>query len=194
MTMGPVPADVTVVADTQRWLRRAVIGLNLCPFAKAVDVKDQIHYAVSRSIGFKDLLDDLSNELKDLAALAPAERDTTLLIAPDGLADFLEFNDFLAQSIRLLSKRGYEGIFQIASLHPLYEFADAPPDDLANFTNRSPYPTLHILREESIDRAVKAFPHAEAIFQANIDTMRRIGQAGWDNLDVGASPHGKIGL
>ena len=194
MTMGPVPADVTVVADTQRWLRRAVIGLNLCPFAKAVDVKDQIHYAVSRSIGFKDLLDDLSNELKDLAALAPAERDTTLLIAPDGLADFLEFNDFLAQSIRLLSKRGYAGIFQIASLHPLYEFADAPPDDLANFTNRSPYPTLHILREESIDRAVKAFPHAEAIFQANIDTMRRIGQAGWDNLDVGASPHGKIGL
>lgn len=194
MSMGPVPVDATVVADTQRWLRRAVIGLNLCPFAKAVDVKGQIHYAVSRSIGFKDLLDDLSNELEDLLALAPAVRDTTLLIALDGLADFLEFNDFLAQSNRLLSKRGYEGIFQIASLHPLYEFADAPPDDMANFTNRSPYPTLHILREESIDRAVKAFPHAEAIFQANIDTMRRIGTAGWDTLDVGASPHGKIGL
>ena len=194
MTMGPVPADATVVADTQRWLRRAVIGLNLCPFAKTVDVKGQIHYAVSRSIGFKDLLDDLGKELKDLAALAPAVRDTTLLIVPDGVADFLEFNDFLAQANRLLSKRGYEGIFQIASLHPQYEFADAPADDMANYTNRSPYPTLHILREESIDRAVKAFPHAEAIFQANIDTMRRMGPTGWDTLDVGASLHGKIGL
>ena len=188
--MNVVPAldDARVVADTQRWLQRAVIGLNLCPFAKAVDVKGQIHYAVSGSVGFKDLLDNLGKELKDLAALAPSVRDTTLLIAPYALADFLEFNDFLAQANRLLAKRGYEGIFQIASLHPLYEFADVHPHDMANFTNRSPYPTLHILREESIDRAVKAFPHAEAIFQANIDTMRRIGHGGWDTLDVGASP------
>ncbi|QTN27673.1 DUF1415 domain-containing protein [Rhodoferax sp. AJA081-3] len=185
--------DGVVVADTQRWLQRAVIGLNLCPFAKAVEVKGQIHYAVSRSVDFKDLLDDLGNELKDLATLTPAIRDTTLLIASDGLTDFLEFNDFLAQANRLLAKRGYAGIFQIASLHPHYEFADAQPDDMANFTNRSPYPTLHILREESIDRAVKAFPHAETIFQANIDTMRRIGPPGWDALGVGASPHGKIG-
>ena len=191
---GLNPEDSAVVADTRRWLRRAVIGLNLCPFAKAVDVKDQIHYAVSRSVGFKDLLDDLANELKDLAALEPVDRDTTLLIAPDGLADFLEFNDFLVQSNRLLAKRGYEGVFQIASLHPLYEFADAPSGDAANFTNRSPYPTLHILREESIDRAVRAFPHPEAIFQANIDTMRRMGHAGWQALEVGASPRGKIGL
>lgn len=186
--------DAVVIADTERWLRRAVIGLNLCPFAKAVDVKGQIHYAVSQSTGFKDLLDDLVRELKDLAALAPVDRDTTLFIAPDGLADFLEFNDFLTQANRLLVKKGYEGVFQIASLHPLYEFADAEPDDMANFTNRAPYPTLHILREESIDRAVKAFPHAEAIFQANIDTMRRIGSAGWNALGVGASPRGKIGL
>ena len=185
--------DAVVMADTERWLRRAVIGLNLCPFAKAVDVKGQIHYAVSQSTGFKDLLDDLVRELKDLAALAPVDRDTTLFIVPEGLANFLEFNDFLAQANRLLVKKGYEGVFQIASLHPLYEFADAEPDDMANFTNRAPYPTLHILREESIDRAVKAFPHAEAIFQANIDTMRRIGLAGWDALGVGASPRGKIG-
>ncbi len=193
MSVAPAVADATVVADTQRWLQRAVIGLNLCPFAKAVDVKGQIHYAVSQSVGFKDLLEDLGRELKDLAALAPAVRDTTLLIAPDGLVDFLEFNDFLAQANRLVAKRGFEGIFQIASLHPRYEFADVQPDDMANFTNRSPYPTLHILREESIDRAVKAFPHAEAIFQTNIDTMRRMGRAGWEALDVGASAHGKIG-
>ncbi len=110
------------------------------------------------------------------------------------MKDFLEFNDFLAQANRLVVKRGYEGVFQIASLHPLYEFADAQPDDMANFTNRSPYPTLHILREESIDRAVKAFPHAEAIFQANIETMRRMGRTGWDALGVGATPRGKIDL
>ena len=185
--------DSVVAADTRRWLQRAVIGLNLCPFAKAVDVKAQVHYAVSRSVGFNDLLSDLGQELKDLLALDPVERDTTLLIAADGLVDFLEFNDFLANANRLMAKRGYEGIFQIASLHPLYEFADTPADDMANYTNRAPYPTLHILREESIDRAVKAFPHAEAIFQANIDTMRRIGLAGWDALGVGASPRGKIG-
>jgi hypothetical protein len=110
------------------------------------------------------------------------------------LAEFLVFNDFLAQANRLLATRGYQGIFQIASLHPLYEFADSQPDDIANFTNRSPYPTLHILREASIDRAVKAFPNAESIFQTNIDTMERMGRAGWDALDVGASPRGKIAL
>nr|WP_295775554.1 DUF1415 domain-containing protein [Rhodoferax sp.] len=185
-------ADTVVIEDTKRWLQRAVIGLNLCPFAKAVDVKGQIHYAVSRSVGFKDLLADLNQELKGLVALAPATRDTTLLIAPDALAEFLEFNDFLAQANRLLAKRGYEGVFQIASLHPLYEFADSQSDDIANFTNRSPYPTLHILREASIDRAVKAFPHAESIFQTNIDTMRRMGHGGWDALGVGATAHGKI--
>lgn len=184
-------ADALVIADTRRWLQRAVIGLNLCPFAKAVDVKDQVHYAVSRSVGFKDLLSELEQELKDLVALAAADRDTTLLIVPDGLTDFLEFNDFLAQAERMLAKRGYGGVFQIASLHPHYEFADAQPDDVANFTNRSPYPTLHLLREESVARAVLAFPHAEAIFQTNIDTMERIGVAGWDALGVGASPQGK---
>ncbi len=105
----------------------------------------------------------------------------------------MEFNDFLAQANRLLVKSGFDGIFQIASLHPLYEFADSKPDEVGNFTNRSPYPTLHLLREESVDRAVKAFPHAESIFQTNIQTMERIGQKGWAALDVGASPHGKIG-
>ena len=193
MRQEHVPDDV-VIADTHRWLQRAVIGLNLCPFAKAVDVKGQVHYSVSRNVGFNDLLSDLDRELKDLVALAAALRDTTLLIVPDGLTDFLEFNDFLVQTDRLLSKRGYVGVLQIASLHPHYEFADSKPDDVANFTNRSPYPTLHILREESIDRAVKAFPDAEAIFQTNIAAMERLGRAGWDALNVGATPRGKIGL
>jgi len=179
--------DDVVIADTRRWLQRAVIGLNLCPFAKSVDVKDQVHYAVTRNVGFKDLLQDLKQELNDLAALDAATRDTTLFIAPDGLADFLEFNDFLAQANRLLAKLGYDGIFQIASLHPHYQFADAPPDAVTNCTNRSPYPTLHLLREDSIDRAVKAFPHAEAIFETNMRTMERLGLEGWAALDVGSN-------
>ncbi len=193
MSPATARADAIVLEDTRRWLQRAVIGLNLCPFAKAVDTKGQVHYAVTRSVGFKDLLLDLTKELKDLAALESTERDTTLLIVPDGLSDFLEFNDFLARANRQLAKLGFQGIFQIASLHPLYEFADSHPDDISNFTNRSPYPTLHLLREESIDRAVKAFPHAETIFQANVRTMERMGKQGWAALDVGASPHGKIG-
>jgi len=180
-------ADAVVVTDTRRWLQRAVIGLNLCPFAKSVDVKEQVHYAVTRSVGFKDLLADLKQELNALLALDNAERDTTLFIAPDALQDFLEFNDFLAQANRLLAKLGLEGVFQIASLHPHYQFSDAPPDAITNCTNRSPYPTLHLLREDSIDRAVKAFPHAEAIFETNMRTMERLGPEGWTALDVGAS-------
>jgi hypothetical protein len=185
----PLPiSDAQVVDDTQRWLRRAVIALNLCPFAKSVDAKGQVHYAVSRAVGFNDLLADLKNELNALEALDSSVRDTTLLIAPDGFFEFLEFNDLLARADRLLLKLGYEGRFQIASLHPLYQFADTTGYDITNCTNRSPYPTLHLLREESIDRAVRAFPQAEAIFEVNKQTMIRLGQAGWDALGVHASP------
>jgi hypothetical protein len=187
MSDGLDLTDQQVEEDTRRWLRRAVIGLNLCPFAKSVDVKNQVHYEVTRSIGFKDLLLDLRHALNALMALDPTVRDTTLLIAPDGLADFLEFNDFLSQANRLLVKMELDGVVQIASLHPRYEFADAAPDAIANFTNRSPYPTLHLLREESIDRAVRAFPHAETIYENNIRTMERLGRTGWDELGVQAS-------
>jgi len=178
--------DAVVVEDTRRWLRRAVIDLNLCPFAKSVDVKDQVHYAVSHSVGFADLLADLRRELTDLQAIDARQRDTTLFIVPDALHDFLEYNDFLSQANRLLAKQGWEGVFQIASLHPRYQFADEAADAVTNNTNRSPYPTLHLLREESIDRALAAFPHAEAIFETNMRTMERIGHAGWQALDVGA--------
>lgn len=178
-----IPENI-VIEDTKVWLRRAVIGLNLCPFAKSVDVKGQIHYAVSRSVGFRDLLSDLDDELKALLEHADTARDTTLFIVPEALQDFLEYTDFLAQANRLLAKKGYSGTFQIASLHPQYQFADAEPDAITNFTNRSPYPTLHLLRESSIDRAVQAFPHAEAIFEVNKQTMERLGHAGWDALEI----------
>ena len=175
-------ADFVVIEDTRRWLQRAVIGLNLCPFAKSVDVKGLVHYAVTRSVGFKDLLADLKFELNALAALEDTARDTTLFIAPDGLQDFLEYNDFLAQANRLLAKMGFDGVFQLASLHPQYQFADAPADAITNFTNRSPYPTLHLLRESSIDRAVAAFPDAAEIFERNIETLQELGHEGWRQL------------
>jgi hypothetical protein len=180
------PADTVVVDDTRRWLHRAVIGLNLCPFAKAVDVKGLVHYAVSQSTGHNDLLADLRVELNGLATLDSIVRDTTLLIAPHALADFIEFNDFLAKANRLVAKMGFEGVFQIASLHPQFQFSGTQAQDMGNYTNRSPYPTLHILREASLDRAVAAYPNANAIFEVNIQTMERLGPEGWALLNVGA--------
>ena len=182
-----------VIADTRHWLERAVIGLNLCPFAKSVHVKGQIHYAVSAATRSLDLLDDLKKELKDLVALDNNARDTTLLIAPDCLADFFDFNDFLPKADKVLKAMKLDGIIQIASFHPQFQFAGTAPDDITNCTNRAPYPTLHLLREDSIDRAVEAFPQAETIFEANMQTLEQLGHAGWEALGVGPSiSRGKI--
>jgi len=175
-------AGAEIIARTQVWLERAVIGLNLCPFAKSVFVKKQIRYALTAATTADELLAELENELKLLAATEPAELDTTLLIHPQAMTDFLDFHFFLGEVDALIRNLGYEGVFQIASLHPQYEFAGSDPDDIANFTNRSPYPTLHLLRESSIDRAVAAFPDAADIFERNIETMERLGHEGWKKL------------
>jgi uncharacterized protein len=174
-----------VVSDTRRWLEKAVIGLNLCPFAKAVHVRGQIHYAVSAAVNTEQLLADLAHELDDLVAIDAVTRETTLLIVPDGMHDFLEFNDFLEEAERLLASRELEGLIQLASFHPEYQFAGTSRDDVTNFTNRSPYPTIHLLREESIGRAVEAFPEPEAIYEANMQTLRELGAQGWLALGVG---------
>ncbi len=174
-----------VMERTRVWLERAVIGLNLCPFAKSVHVKGQIHYAVSRANCAAELLVDLAAELKALLALDATVRDTTLLIAPDCLADFFDFNDFLAAADQVLIDLELDGVLQIAGLHPDFQFAGTLVDDITNFTNRSPYPTLHLLREDSIDRAVRAFPQAETIFERNMQTMEQLGSAGWAALNVG---------
>ncbi|WP_047197929.1 DUF1415 domain-containing protein [Caldimonas brevitalea] len=181
MSASPVDADA-VVAATRRWVERAVIGLNLCPFAKAVQVKQQIRYVVSAATATDALLDDLCAELQHLAEVDPQQTDTTLLIHPGVLHDFLEFNDFLGIAEVALQQLGLEGVLQIADFHPQYRFADSGPDDVENCTNRSPYPTLHLLRESSIDRAVEAFPEAEAIYEANMRTLRRLGHEGWVRL------------
>lgn len=176
-----------VVRDMRNWLERAVIGLNLCPFAKAVHVKGQVHYAVSGASHPGEVLQDLRMELRALIELDAAARDTTLLMVPGGLHDFLEFNDFMAQAERLVRKLRLEGVIQLASFHPAFQFAGSEESDMANFTNRSPYPTIHLLREASIDRAVAAIAQPEAIYEANIETLRRLGRQGWTALGVGAS-------
>lgn len=190
MTPTQISAPTTasaVIEDTQRWLERAVIGLNLCPFAKAVHVKGLIHYAVSEATTAAELLVDLKKELNSLVAGESMAADTTLLIAPSCVQDFLEFNDLLGKADKLLARMGLEGVIQIASLHPQYQFAGTETEDITNFTNRAPYPTLHLLREASIDQAVAAFPEAETIFEANMQTMQRLGRQGWADLGVDAT-------
>ncbi|MEY2953127.1 MAG: hypothetical protein RLZZ401_1214 [Pseudomonadota bacterium] len=176
------------IADTQVWLTRAVIGLNLCPFAKAVHTKQQVRYVVSDAETPAGVLDQLISELKILVLADPASIDTTLLIATVCLGDFPDFNDFLGQADRALEDLQLDGTVQIASFHPYYQFAGTAADDVTNCTNRSPYPTLHLLREASIDRAVLAFPQPETIFQANMHTLRSLGTDGWQALDVGPHP------
>jgi uncharacterized protein len=171
-----------VIAATQRWLERAVIGLNLCPFAKAVHVKRQIRYAVTAAATANELLAELRRELDALDQANPEGVETTLLIHPQAMTDFIDFHFFLREAEAALGDLGLEGRLQIASFHPAYEFAGSAPDDIANCTNRSPYPTLHLLREASIDRAVAAFPDAAAIYERNIETLRRLGHKGWRRL------------
>ncbi len=174
-----------VVEATRRWLERAVIGLNLCPFAKAVVVKQQVHFAVSQAQDVPGVLEDLERELDALLACAPQQRDTTLLIVPHGFGDFLDFTTLVRPAQRLLRTRRLEGVLQLAEFHPHYVFAGSEDDDPGNFTNRAPYPILHLLREDSIDRAVSAFPDPAAIYEANIATLERLGAEGWATLDVG---------
>lgn len=171
-----------IIAATQRWLERAVIGLNLCPFARAVHVKKQIRYVVSSATTPEELMDDLIRELELLAETAAEKIETTLLVHPYALTDFLDYNDFLDVADEALEELDLAGELQIASMHPHYQFADTEPDDIDNYTNRSPYPTLHLLRESSVAQAVMAFPEADKIFDKNIETMRRLGHEGWDKL------------
>lgn len=175
-------ATVDIIEATQRWLMRAVVGLNLCPFAKAVHVKQQIRYAVTAASTADELLAELEHEFRHLLQTDANELDTTLLIHPQVMGEFLDFHFFLDEADALLRRLELDGLFQIASLHPHYEFAGSQPDDIANHTNRAPYPTLHLLREASIDRAVAAFPDAAEIFEKNIDTLQQLGHEGWERL------------
>jgi len=177
-----IPTPEQAIAETRAWVDHAVIGLNLCPFAKAVQTRNQIRYVVSDATDADSLLAALCDELTRLAGTPADEIDTTLLIHPWALADFVDFNDFLDAADAAVAALGLEGVLQVASFHPDYRFAGTEPDDVTNATNRSPYPTLHLLREDSVARAVAAFPQSEAIFENNIRTLRRLGPDAWAAL------------
>lgn len=179
------PEDI-VIADTVRWLEKAVIGLNLCPFAKSVHVKGQIHYVVSQATDVEGVAMDLHRELEALAEISPEKRDTTLLIVPQALQDFLDFNDFTALADEIVEELDLGGILQVASFHPMFQFEDTDVDDVTNCTNRAPYPILHLLREDSIDKAVEAFPEAETIYERNMQLLEEMGIERWLDLDLGA--------
>ena len=176
------PEDI--ITATKQWLEKAIIGLNLCPFAKAVYVREQIRYMASEAETPEALLADLLIELQGLAAADPEEIDTTLIIHPRVLGDFLDYNDFLGVADAAVVNLGLEGVIQIASFHPEYQFAASKPDDIENYTNRSPFPILHLLREASVERAVAAFPDASEIYEKNMATMRRLGHEGWRRLGL----------
>lgn len=189
--MSDARADATgfdadaIEADVRRWLERAVIGLNLCPFAKAVYVKQQVRIVVSDASTERALLEQLGEELA-LLRDTPAETvDTTLLVHPQVLGDFLDYNDFLDDADGLVEAMDLDGVLQVASFHPDYRFADTAPDDAGNLTNRAPWPILHLLREDSLDRAVAAYPDPDGIIERNIATMRELGIEGFHRLLAG---------
>ena len=181
MSEARAPAD-HAVADTRRWLERAVIGLNLCPFAKAVYAKDQVRIVCSDATTPAALLAELGEELLHLRDTPADTTDTTLLVHPLVLGDFLDYNDFLDQADALVEALELDGVLQVASFHPDYQFADSRPDDIENYSNRAPYPTLHLLREDSVARAVGAYPDPDVIVERNYATLRKLGHEGWRRL------------
>ena len=184
MTAAALPTDDAIIAATRDWVERAVIGLNLCPFAKAVERRGQVRYVVSRATREEELLTDLRAELLHLRATSAEVTDNTLLIHPNALQEFFVFQAFLARANAAVRKAALDGVIQVASFHPDYQFADTEPDDLGNLTNRAPYPTLHLLREASIKQALKSYSAAETIYERNQATLNSLGRVGWDQLEI----------
>jgi len=179
------PGDIDAALRTTRaWVKRAVIGLNLCPFAKAVQAKDLIRYAGCAARDTATLRKDLRDELLRLRDTPIEQLETTLLVHPHVLQDFGDYNDFLDEADALLDELELVGTLQVASFHPHYRFAGTDEGDIGNATNRSPHPCLHLLREASIDRAVAAFPQAETIYAANMRTLQALGSSGWSALQA----------
>jgi uncharacterized protein len=171
-----------IISATRRWVEKSVIGLNLCPFAENPYRGDRVRFYVSEQRSAVGLLAELRSELQALAAADPQKQETTLLIHPWVLADFMEYNDFLEACDAAVSELDLEGELQVASFHPRYQFAGSQPDDIENYTNRSPFPMLHILREASVERAIAAVGDTEEIYRRNIRTLRALGHEGWKRL------------
>ncbi|MBV8122855.1 MAG: DUF1415 domain-containing protein [Burkholderiaceae bacterium] len=185
MIAAQAPLDVEKIQqETQYWVEKAVIGLNLCPFAKSVHVNRRMRYVVSDARTPEELLKTLARELLLLQRSDPDEIETTLLIHPGVLTDFLDFNDFLGAADALIEDLKLDGMLQVASFHPDYQFAGTDIDEIGNFSNRSPYPTLHLLRETSIERAMDSMADTDAIYEANIATLEKLGLEGWRALGL----------
>ncbi len=187
------PDSDTVTEHTRQWLEKAVIGLNLCPFAKAPHVKNLVRISVSQARHLDGFLEDLDRELQLLGDTPADELETTLLVHPTLFPDFDTFNQMLDIADAAVVDNGLEGIVQIAPFHPDFQFEGTDSDDIGNYTNRSSYPTLHLIREDSIAKAAQAFPDASAIFERNIALLEKMGHEGWDKLDIPRCPfdHGK---
>jgi hypothetical protein len=187
------PDSATVTDHTRQWLEKAVIGLNLCPFAKAPHVKNLVRISVSQARHLDGFLEDLDRELQLLGDTPADELETTLLVHPTLFPNFDTFNQMLDIADAAVVDNGLEGIVQIAPFHPDFQFEGTNSDDIGNYTNRSPYPTLHLIREDSIAKAAQAFPDASAIFERNIALLEKMGHEGWDKLDIPRCPfdHGK---
>ncbi len=180
--LSQAPSDEQVQAEMRRWIEQAVIGLNLCPFAKSVYVKNQVRLVVSQARHLDAFLDELDRELELLKDTPPEQVDTTLLVHPTLFPDFFVFNDFLDIVEEVVAEHELEGVIQVAPFHPAFQFEDAGPDDVDNLTNRAPYATLHLIREASIDRAVESGDSAEDIVERNLKTVRALGLEGWKRL------------
>jgi uncharacterized protein len=175
--------DEETLANTRRWIEKAVIGLNLCPFARAVYVKNQVRIVVSHARYLDAFLDELDAELTLLKDTSAEEIDTTLLVHPSLFPDFFVFNDFLNVVDDVVAEHELEGVIQVASFHPDFQFEGVAADDISNATNRSPYPILHLLREDSVERAIESDAgDAEKIVERNIATLRELGVDGWKRL------------
>jgi hypothetical protein len=184
MTVPPAVSNEAVIDMVRAWLEKAVIGLNLCPFAKSVYIRNRVRLVVSEATTLDTLAEDLMKELSALHAADPKQVDTTLLIHPRVLQDFTDYNDFLGIADTILDEMDLTGELQVASFHPDYQFAGARADDITNYTNRSPFPILHLLRESSIEAAIAAYPDTDGIYQNNMETLRRLGLEGWNNLGI----------
>lgn len=171
-----------ITQKTQNWLEKAVIGLNLCPFAKAVHIKNQIRYVVTFAKKEEELIEVLIRELQYLAQASPDKVDTTLIIHPEIFNQFLDYNEFLAVADGAIESLNLDGVIQIASFHPQYQFAGTEPEDITNYTNRSPYPMLHLLRESSLSKVLETFPNPESIPEKNMETLKDLGLEGWKKL------------
>ena len=190
MPLLPEATADEFIGPTRAWLERAVIGLNLCPFAQNVHARGQIRWSVSDATTSEVLQVDLAAELRYLVTIDSAVTDTTLLIHPFVLQEFTEFNEFLDLAEATLTELELDGVIQVASFHPGYQFAGKEPDAISNYTNRSPYPMLHLLREASLDRALEGMADPERIYEANIQTLQRLGHEGWAKLGIGPANSG----